>query len=85
LQSADDQEPAVLVARRELSEEALPGMVEAFVPRDRTAYGERDVSFEAIVSQAMRQLERTEAQVSSTPRTQAPRSSSPRNLADPGP
>jgi len=55
--------PPVVVPHTELSEEALRGVVESFVLREGTDYGERDVSFEAKVSQVMRQLERKEAQI----------------------
>jgi hypothetical protein len=55
--------PPIAVPHGELSPEALRGLVEAFVLREGTDYGERDVPFEDKVEQVMRQLERGEAQV----------------------
>ena len=47
----------------ELSADALRGVIEAFVLREGTDYGERDVSHEDKVAQVMRQLERGEARI----------------------
>ena len=60
-----DQEPAepVVVPHGELSPDALLGVVESFVLREGTDYGERDVSHADKVAQVMRQLERGEAQI----------------------
>jgi len=55
--------PPIMVPHRELSEEALQGLVEAFVLREGTDYGERDVPFETKVAQVLRQLERREVQI----------------------
>jgi uncharacterized protein YheU (UPF0270 family) len=46
-----------------LSADALRGVVESFVLREGTDYGDRDVSHEAKVQQVMRQLERNEARI----------------------
>lgn len=61
----DDRErpPPVAVPHTELSEEALHGVVESFVLREGTDYGERDVSHADKVAQVMRQLERGEARI----------------------
>lgn len=61
----DEQEhpPAVAVPHTELSAEALRGVVESFVLREGTDYGEHDVPHEQKVAQVMRQLERGEAQI----------------------
>jgi uncharacterized protein len=61
----DDRErpPPVAVPHTELSEEALRGVVESFVLREGTDYGERDVSHEDKVAQVIRQLERDEARI----------------------
>ena len=61
----DDQEQPVPVAvpHKELSDEALLGVVESFVLREGTDYGERDVSHADKVAQVMRQLDRGEAQI----------------------
>jgi uncharacterized protein YheU (UPF0270 family) len=53
----------VAVPHTELSDEALRGVVESFVLREGTDYGERDVSHEEKVAQVMRQLERREARI----------------------
>lgn len=53
----------VIVPHTELSVEALRGVVESFVLREGTDYGERDVPFEDKIEQVMRQLERGEARI----------------------
>jgi uncharacterized protein YheU (UPF0270 family) len=58
----ESQEP-IVVPYRELSAEALRGVVESFVLREGTEYGEHDVSLQQKVDQVLRQLERGEAQV----------------------
>lgn len=55
--------PPVVVHHAELSEEALRGVIESFVLREGTDYGERESTFEGKVAQVMRQLERGEAQI----------------------
>ena len=47
----------------ELSEDALRGVLESFVLREGTEYGERDYSLDEKVAHVMRQLERKEAQI----------------------
>ncbi len=66
----EQQEP-VVVPYTELSPEALRGVVEAFVLREGTDYGERDVPFEVKVAQVIRQLERHEAHILFDPVTQS--------------
>ena len=65
----DDRErPAALrVPHTELSAEALRGVVESFVLREGTDYGERELSHEAKVANVLRQLERGEAQIQFDP------------------
>jgi uncharacterized protein YheU (UPF0270 family) len=58
----DTPEP-IVIPYRELSPEALRGVMETFVLREGTEYGEHDVSLDAKVAQVLRQLERGEAQV----------------------
>lgn len=58
-----DKPQPIVVPYQELSAEALRGVVESFVLREGTDYGEREVSFEQKVAQVMRQLEREEAQI----------------------
>ena len=53
----------VAVPHTELSDDALRGVVESFVLREGTDYGERDVSHEEKVAQVMRQLDRREARI----------------------
>ena len=71
----DDQTPAVLppivVPYGELSPDALTGVIEAFVLREGTDYGEHDVPFETKVLQVRRQLERREAEVVFDPNTES--------------
>ena len=54
---------------RELGEVALRGVVESFVLREGTDYGEREVSFEDKIDAVMRQLERGEAVIVFDPDT----------------
>lgn len=60
----DDQSPnPVFVPHTQLSADALRGVVESFVLREGTDYGEKDFSLEQKVAHVMRQLERGEARV----------------------
>jgi uncharacterized protein len=59
---SDDHEP-IVIPHRELSEQALRGVLESFVLREGTEYGEREVSLDQKVADVLRQLERGEAQV----------------------
>ena len=54
---------------RELSAEALRGVVESFVLREGTDYGQRDYSLEAKIAAVMRQLDRGEAMIVFDPET----------------
>jgi uncharacterized protein len=54
---------AVAVPYTELSVEALRGVVESFVLREGTDYGEQDVSHETKIVEVMRQLQRGEAEI----------------------
>jgi uncharacterized protein YheU (UPF0270 family) len=53
----------IVIPHRELSAEALRGVLESFVLREGTEYGEREVSLDQKVAQVLHQLERGEAQV----------------------
>jgi uncharacterized protein YheU (UPF0270 family) len=55
--------PPIVVPHGELSAAALTGVIESFVLREGTDYGERDVPFETKVLQVRRQLESGEAQI----------------------
>ena len=68
-ESAEPAEP-IVVPYTELSEDALRGVLESFVLREGTEYGERDVSLDQKVAQVTRQLQRGEAQIVFDPETQ---------------
>jgi uncharacterized protein YheU (UPF0270 family) len=53
----------IVIPHRELSESALRGVLESFVLREGTDYGEREVSLDQKVAQVLRQLERGEAHI----------------------
>jgi len=65
-----DQQPAVEVPHDQLSPEALRGVIESFVLREGTEYGERDVSLDTKITQVLRQIERGEAQIMFDPNTE---------------
>lgn len=67
----DEPQPPIPVPFRELSADALQGVVEAFVLREGTDYGEREFSLEQKVAHVIRQLERGEAQIMFDPNTQS--------------
>lgn len=58
------------IPHHRLSASALRGLVEEFVTRDGTDYGETEVPLERKVSEVMRLLERGEARVVFDPGTQ---------------
>ena len=66
-----DERPAeaIVVPHRELSEDALRGLIESFVLREGTDYGEREFSLEQKVAHVMQQLERGEARITFDPAT----------------
>jgi uncharacterized protein YheU (UPF0270 family) len=53
----------MVIPHTELSAEALRGVVESFVLREGTDYGEREISLDQKVAQVLRQLERGEARI----------------------
>lgn len=57
------------IPHRELSEAALRGVVESFVLREGTDYGQRDYSLEEKIAAVMRQLDRGEAVIMFDPDT----------------
>jgi uncharacterized protein len=61
----------VEVPYAQVSPEALRGLVESFVLREGTDYGEREYSLEQKVGHVMLQLERGEAQVVFDPQTES--------------
>ena len=66
-----EQEDPVVIPYTELSADALRGVVELFVLREGTDYGERDFSLEQKVAHVVRQLERGEARVMFDPNTES--------------
>ncbi len=69
-ESAEAQ-PPVVVPFAELSPDTLRRVVEAFVLREGTEYGERDFTLDQKVTHVMRQLERGEADVLFDPNTES--------------
>ena len=67
---SDPPLPPIVVPYTELSADALLGVIESFVLREGTDYGERDVTFETKVLQVRRQLERHEAEIVFDPQTE---------------
>jgi len=71
----DDSNPAplppIVVPHTELSPDALTGVIQSFVLREGTDYGEREVSFETKVLQVRRQIERREADIVYDPNTES--------------
>ena len=67
----DSPLPPIVVPHTELSSDALNGVIESFVLREGTDYGERDVAFETKVLQGRRQLERREAEIVFDPNTES--------------
>lgn len=58
-----DREEPVEISPAELTPEALRSLVEAFVQREGTDYGERERTLEEKVRDVLRQLERGEARI----------------------
>ncbi len=68
--SDEPQEP-VFVPHTELSADALRGVVESFVLREGTDYGEREFSLEQKLAHVYAQLESGEAQIVFDPSTES--------------
>jgi uncharacterized protein len=69
--SIDPPQEPVVIPHKELSPDALQGVVESFVLREGTDYGERELSLEQKVRDVLRQLERGEAQIVFDPNTES--------------
>lgn len=65
----DPPSDPVFVPHTRLSPEALRGIVEAFVLREGTDYGEREYSLDDKVAHVLAQLERGEARIVFDPDT----------------
>ncbi len=70
-ESAPIDERLVEVPYGALSPQALRGVIEAFVLREGTDYGEREVSLDVKVAQVMERLERGEARIVFDPATRS--------------
>ena len=68
--TGQDRPPPVEVPPEELSPSALRGVIESFVLREGTDYGERDVSLEDKVDAVRAQLRRGEARILFDPVTE---------------
>lgn len=64
-----EPQPPIDIDYDTLSRAALRGVLEAFVLREGTDYGEHEVSLEAKIRQVLTQLERGEAKVVFDPET----------------
>jgi uncharacterized protein len=60
----------VVIPHTELSPDALAGVVESFVLREGTDYGDREYSLSEKVAHVMRQLDRGEAHIIFDPNTE---------------
>jgi uncharacterized protein YheU (UPF0270 family) len=60
---SDEPQDPIAVPHTELSAGALRGVVESFVLREGTDYGEKEFSLEQKLAHVVRQLERGEAQI----------------------
>jgi uncharacterized protein len=67
---ADEAQPSVDVPYAELDPEVLHAVVESYVLREGTDYGEREFSLADKVSHVLRQLKRGEARIVFDPETQ---------------
>jgi len=61
----------VVVPHTELEADLLRSVVESFVLREGTDYGEREASLESKVASVVRQLERGEAQIIFDPQSES--------------
>jgi len=68
-----DQEPLepVVVPHRELDADLLRAVIESFVLREGTDYGEQEFSLDQKVTRVIRWLERGEAQIVFDPQTES--------------
>ena len=71
IDNSEEPQEAVVVPHTELSADALRGLLESFVLREGTDYGEREVSLEQKLADVLRQLERGEAEIVFDPNTES--------------
>lgn len=67
---SDEKAAPIVVPHRELTADALRGVIESFVLREGTDYGEREYSLEEKVGHVLEQLERGEARIEFDPNTE---------------
>jgi uncharacterized protein YheU (UPF0270 family) len=68
----DEKKPeSVVVPHTELAPDLLQAVIESFVLREGTDYGEKELSLEQKVARVVRQLERGEAQILFDPETES--------------
>ncbi len=70
-QESIDPKPGVVVPWEQLAPETLQRLVEEFVTREGTDYGEREASLEEKCADVLRQLRRGEALVTFDPVTES--------------
>jgi uncharacterized protein len=68
---AEEGPEGILVPLASLSETALRGLIESFVLREGTDYGEVERSHEQKIADVRRQLERGEARIEFDPKTES--------------
>jgi hypothetical protein len=61
----------MMIPHTMLTADLLRAVVESFVLREGTDYGENEVSFDVKVAQVMRQIERGEAEIVFDPETES--------------
>jgi uncharacterized protein YheU (UPF0270 family) len=71
IEGSDEPQEPVPIPHTELSPDALRAVVESFVLREGTDYGEREFSLEQKLAHVYRQLERGEAQIVFDPNTES--------------
>ncbi len=67
----DTDAPPVAIPPDALSPEALRGIIESFVLREGTDYGDQEATFESKVEDVRRQLQRGEAEILWDPSTES--------------
>lgn len=67
----DKPEEPIAIAHTDLSSAALQGVIESFVLREGTDYGEKEFSLEQKVARVIAQLERGEARVMFDPNSES--------------
>jgi uncharacterized protein len=66
----DEPQPPILIPHAALAADVLRGVIEAFVLREGTDYGEKEFSLEQKVVHVMAQLERGDVQILFDPTSQ---------------